>query len=73
LCLLNAFDDVLVELFMADGPFIAFDISILLRLARLDVAQGDALFRIHTPRTAELGRGRGQLLMHAWDEIQAVG
>ncbi len=29
---------------MSDGPIIAFDISILLRLSRLDVAQGDVAF-----------------------------
>ena len=43
--LLDCFDDILIEPFMPNGSIIAFDISILLRLARLDMldrsARGD--------------------------------
>ncbi|MNY72849.1 hypothetical protein D3C86_2114980 [compost metagenome] len=43
LCLLDAFDVVLVEPLMPDGAVVALDIGILLRLAGLDIAQGNAL------------------------------
>lgn len=41
LCLLDCFDDILIEPFMPNGTIIAFDISILLRLARLDMLDRD--------------------------------
>ena len=42
LCLLDAFDDVLVEPFMSDGAVVSLDASVLLGLAGLDVLDGDA-------------------------------
>ena len=39
--LLDCFDDILIEPFMPNGSIIAFDISILLRLARLDMLDRD--------------------------------
>ena len=39
--LLDCFDDILIEPFMPNGSSIAFDISILLRLARLDMLDRD--------------------------------
>ena len=44
LCLLDAFDDVLVEPFMPDGAVVALDLGVLLGLARLDVLNSDAPF-----------------------------
>jgi hypothetical protein len=41
MCILDAFDDVLVEPFMPDGAAVALDVGVLLRLAGLD---GDAPF-----------------------------
>ena len=46
LCLLDGFDDVLIEPFMPNSSIVAFDVSILLRLARLDMLDRDvALLR----------------------------
>ena len=44
LCLLDGFDDVLVEPFMPDGAVVALDIGVLLWLAGLDVLERDAAF-----------------------------
>ena len=44
LSLLDAFDDVLVEPFMPDCAVVALDTGVLLRLAWLDVLDGDAQF-----------------------------
>ena len=41
--LLNGREDVLPEPFLADGPVVAFDISVLLRFAGLDVGERDVL------------------------------
>ena len=38
----DGFDDVLVEPFMPDGAVVALDVGVLLRLAGLDVLDGDA-------------------------------
>jgi hypothetical protein len=43
LCLLDAFDDVLVQPFMSNRPVVALDICVLLGLPRLDVLDGDTL------------------------------
>lgn len=42
LCLLNRLKDVLVQLLVPHRAVVALDISVLLRLARLDVCYGDA-------------------------------
>ena len=52
LCLLDGFDDVLVEPFMPDGVVAALDIGVLLRLAGLDVLDGDALFLVPAQQLA---------------------
>jgi hypothetical protein len=44
LCLLDGFDDVLVEPFMSDGAVVALDVGVLLGLAGLDVLDRDATF-----------------------------
>lgn len=44
--LLYAVYDVLAEPFMSDSAIVALDLGILLRLARLDIAHGNALFLI---------------------------
>jgi hypothetical protein len=44
LCLLDGFDDVLVEPFMPDGAVVALDTGVLLWLAGLDELNGDAAF-----------------------------
>jgi len=55
LCLLDAFDDMLVQPFMADRSVVALEIRVLLRLARLDVLDADvALSLLIDPA----GRGR---------------
>ncbi len=41
---LDGFDDVLVEPFMPDGAVVALDGGVVLRLAGLDVLNGDAPF-----------------------------
>ena len=43
LCLLDGFDDVLVEPFVPDGAVVALDVSVLLGLAGLDVLDGDGV------------------------------
>ena len=43
LCLLDAFDDVLVQPFVPYGSVVALDISILLGLSGLDVLDSNAL------------------------------
>ena len=40
--LLDGFDDVLVQPFVSDGAVVTLDIDVLLRLAGLDVLDGDA-------------------------------
>jgi len=40
----DGFDDVLVEPFMPNSPIVTFDVSILLRLARLDMLDRDVAF-----------------------------
>jgi hypothetical protein len=42
LCLPDAFNDVLVQSLMPDGPVVALNIRVLLWLSRLDVAKTDA-------------------------------
>ena len=42
--LLDCFDDVLIEPFMPNSSIVAFDVSILLRLARLDMLDRDVTF-----------------------------
>jgi len=42
--LLDAVDDVLVQPFVPDGAVVALNVSVLLRLTRLDMGQDDALF-----------------------------
>ena len=44
LSLLDTVDDILVQPFMPDRAVVALDVGVLLRLARLDMRQGDALF-----------------------------
>ena len=44
LSLLDAFDDVLVEPFMPYGAIVALDSGVLLRLAGLDVLDGNPMF-----------------------------
>ena len=44
LCLLDAFDNVLIQPFMPNRPIVAFNVSILLRLARLDMLDCDVAF-----------------------------
>ena len=44
LCLLDSLDDVLVQSFVPHRAVIALDVSVLLRLTRLDVLQADILF-----------------------------
>ena len=44
LCLLDSFDDVLVEPFMPDGAVISLDIGVLLWLTGLDVPDGNPMF-----------------------------
>jgi len=45
LCLLDAFDNVLIQPFITNRSVIAFDVRILLRLSQLDVLDRDvALF-----------------------------
>lgn len=44
LCLLDCFNDVLIEPFVANSSIVAFNLSILLRLARLDVLDRDVAF-----------------------------
>jgi len=41
---LACFYDVLFEPFMPNSSIVAFDVSILLRLARLDMLDGDVTF-----------------------------
>jgi hypothetical protein len=57
LCLLDAFNDMLVEPFMADRSVVALNVSVLLRLARLDVPDADlALFRPGQQLAADIFR-----------------
>ena len=42
LCLLDGFEDVLPKPFGPNCPIVALDVSVLLRLSRLDVADPDA-------------------------------
>jgi hypothetical protein len=42
--LLDGFDDVLVEPFMPHGAVVALDVGVLLRLAWLDVLDGNPMF-----------------------------
>lgn len=44
LCLLDAFDDVLVEPFVPDRAVVALDAGVLLRLSWLDVLDSNTLF-----------------------------
>jgi hypothetical protein len=44
LCLLDAFDDVLVEPFMPNRSVVALDVGVLLWLAGLDVLDSNSLF-----------------------------
>jgi hypothetical protein len=44
LCVLNGFNDVLIEPFVPDRAIIALDIGILLRFAGLDMVRRNALF-----------------------------
>ena len=44
LCLLDGFDDVLVEPFVPDRAIVALDVGVLLRLTGLDVLDRDAQF-----------------------------
>ena len=44
LCLLDAFDNVLIQPFMPNRSVIALNIGILLRLAWLDMLDGDVTF-----------------------------
>ena len=47
--LLDGFKIVKVQTFMPDCPVVALHIGVLLGLARLDVGQGDALYRYLEP------------------------
>ncbi len=42
LCLLDGFDDVLVEPFIPDGSVVSLDVGVLLGLAGLDVLDRNA-------------------------------
>jgi hypothetical protein len=44
LCLLDAFDDVLVEPFMPNRSVVALDVGVLLWLSGLNVLDSDSLF-----------------------------
>ena len=44
LCLLDGFDDVLVEPFVPDGAVVSLDVGVLLRLAWLDVLDRNPMF-----------------------------